>query len=94
MKILLQLALILLLALGGFLAGGLIGARSVPPDAAFAAGATVFMSGVIGSIAGVIVAAFVVSGLSLRNQRLVFVGALLLVSLVVVAMAAGWVGGR
>jgi len=84
-ELLISVALVVTVAFLGFVVGGLIGAQTVPPDGAFAAGATVFVYGaggaLIACVAGVVAAARLSTPAQLR---------VLLMSGVTAAAALGW----
>jgi hypothetical protein len=84
---LLQVGLVILPALLGFAAGGLLGAQFVPRDAGLAGGATVFLWAVGGMTAGAIGGAVAVRRQSLRAQRRTVMVCALLAVIVLAAFA-------
>lgn len=89
MNVLLRGGLLLLLAVCGFVGGGLVGARFVAQGSGFAGGATVFWWAIGGVVAAIAAGVLAVKRLSNRALQLTFVAVVILTGLVV-----AWVGSR
>lgn len=84
-----QAVFVVLLAVLGFLFGGAAGAATVPAGAGLAGGATVFVWGAGGLVAGAIGAVVLITRLSPAQFRIAFLAAVVLT-----VLGAAWMGTR